>query len=119
MFVFVFEARAVVECMMPACLPCQTQAMALQHLPGVIEVATNLTAYNWRRGSAAARAGQADSSSSHDSRDGVAEAGAGPDEVAAAIAAHAARLGLPSPGPGYTTSKTPQQLLALTSTALD
>ena len=44
--------------------------------------------------------------------------GAGPDEVAAAVAQEARRLGLPPPGPGYVTNKTPPQLLVYAAETL-
>lgn len=138
------------------------QAMALPHGPGVIEVATNLIAYNWsstsaRKGdaahqqptAAAASRSHPDSSqrtqqetpmpsSSSGSSDGSSSSrgcssssqadgqqiswgpltGAGPDEVAAAVAQEVRRLGLPPPGPGYVTNKTPPQLLAYAAETL-
>jgi hypothetical protein len=91
--------------------------MALQHAPGVVEIATNLTAYDWRgAGGGSSVAGQRErgSTAAQQAAGGEAlRAGAGPEEVQAAVAAHAAALGLPPPGAGYLTSKTPAELLQL------
>jgi len=130
---------------------CCLQAMALPHGPGVIEVATNLIAYDWSRtepqeaasgspgpGTAAAhsrdsspaasnareasqfpapKAGSAEDQPMCSSRlDGL--TGAGPAEVAAAVAAQAQQLGLPAPGPGYVTNKTPPELIAIAAEQL-
>lgn len=127
--------------------------MALPHGPGVIEVATNLIAYDWGRAepreaasqsrpgpdtaAACSRESSPTASSAHEASQspaakaaGSAEdqpmcssrrsisTGAGPDEVAAAVAAQAQQLGLPAPGPGYVTNKTPPELIAIAAEQL-
>lgn len=113
--------------------------MALPHGPGVIEIATNLVAYDWRTADGSSGTSSSmgqtqqtgsdsgtqmppggSSSSSRSSvlweHDGswAAEqlAGAGPPAVAAAVARETQRLGLPPPGTGYVTNKTPPELIA-------
>lgn len=104
--------------------------MALPHGPGVIEVATNLIAYDWRHqdvgaGNEASTAVSSSSSSSSSEAAGAQQpsssmwsGGAGPIEVAAAVAQLAQQHGLPPPGPGYITNKTPPQMIATTEEQL-
>lgn len=91
--------------------------MALRHNPGVIEVATNLIAYDWREAEATSgHAAQPSGSSSALQQPKLVpeeSSGAGPSEVATAIAACAAEQGLTPPGPGYVTNKQPAELLLL------
>lgn len=122
------------------------QAMALPHGPGVIEVATNLIAYDGC-GAVSSSAGMqqqapsctaaAESSSggsgvsghagyvaaSNDAQQGQqssswAQQGAGPEDVAAAVSREAQLRGLPPPGDGYITNKTPAELMALAAKLL-
>lgn len=112
--------------------------MALPHGPGVIEIAINLVAYDWRtadsssststsmghkkqtRSDSGTQMPPGGSSSSPSSVLGEQDgswaveqlAGAGPAAVAAAVAREAQRLGLPPPGTGYVTNKTPPELIA-------
>jgi hypothetical protein len=128
--------------------------MALPHGPGVIEVATNLVAYDWRLAASTSSNGQqhqalfgATANGSSSSSDASASAtsvqqvneynaqvactpngqhsssvfdltGAGPAEVAAAIAQEAQKRGLQAPGPGYITNKTPSELIAIAAEKL-
>jgi hypothetical protein len=132
------------------------QAMALPHGPGVIEVATNLIAYDWRSSAAPpgnecgtspqqASSATAAAPSSHNNSAGSSHhhcqesamhshssssgggsqpsswsqlRGAGPEDVAAAVAQEARRHGLPTPGVGYVTNKTPPELIAYAAETL-
>ncbi|WIA12498.1 hypothetical protein OEZ85_012531 [Tetradesmus obliquus] len=89
------------------------EAMALQHGPGVIEVATNLIGMDWTTGSSSSHISSSSDSSrgSADPQTAAAARGAGAEQVMAAIAAAAAQHGMPPPGPGYVTNKLPAELL--------
>jgi hypothetical protein len=104
-------------------LPCvsSVQAMALQHGPGVTEVATNLIDIDWTtaHSSESNTSSSSTSAPSHTAAAAAAAAGAGvqpgrgagPEQVMAAITAAAAQHGLPPPGPGYVTNKLPLELM--------
>lgn len=100
----------------------------MQHGPGVIEVATNLVALDCSRLQHAEYTSNHSGSSSSSTispecsrdmfqgRDRVPKAllqGAGPEEVAAAVAVAAERHGLRPPGAGYITNRLPLELVEL------
>jgi hypothetical protein len=96
------------------------QAMALQHGPGVIEVATNLINIDWTmlHSSSSSSSSSSSESASHMAAAAAAACSgvvpgrsAGPEQVMAAITAAAAQHGLPPPGPGYVTNKLPHELM--------
>jgi hypothetical protein len=87
------------------------QAMALQHGPGVIEVATNLIGLDWTtQHNSSSRVSHVAAAASAAAA-AEAPGGAGPEQVMAAIATAAAQQGLPPPGPGYVTNKLPHELI--------
>jgi hypothetical protein len=122
------------------------QAMALPHGAGVIEVATNLLGYSGHNTvsssahtqqqapscTAAAESSRGDPgvpghagsvAASSNTQQGQqssswSQQSAGPEDVAAAVSREAQLRGLPPPGDGYITNKTPADLVALAAKLL-